>query len=66
MEITGIIKEITDKELVIETAEETLRLPKRLHPGATVGQNIYISCANEPARQAREIVNELLHTDDSE
>lgn len=60
MEILGIVKEITETELVIETSEETIRLPKRLNLGAEVGQSVYVTCASEPARPAREIVNEIL------
>lgn len=65
MELAGVIKEIGEKELVIETPEETLRLPKSVYPGAQVGQSIYINCSNEPARQAREIVNELLSANET-
>jgi hypothetical protein len=61
MEISATIKEIGETELKLETAEqETLHLPKRLFLGATVGQTVYITTANEPGRPAREIVNELL------
>lgn len=65
MEISAVLKEIKGEKAILETPTgETFALPSRLIDGAAVGQTVYVACSKEPARPAREIINELLDSNE--
>ncbi len=61
MEVSAVIKEIKDKQLLLETeVGETFTVPVSLVIKPELGQTLYISCSPEPGKAPRELLNELL------
>lgn len=61
MEVSAVIKEIQDKQIVLETETgETLIVPASLIIKPELGQTVYVSCSFEPGKAPRELLNELL------
>ncbi len=60
MEVSAVIKEIKDKQLLLETeAGETFTVPASLVIKPELGQTLYISCSPEPGKAPRELLNEI-------
>ncbi|MCX6793303.1 MAG: hypothetical protein NTY12_04735 [Candidatus Falkowbacteria bacterium] len=65
MEIKAFVREIDDQELNLETETKTrIIIPKAMLPDAKIDQVVYVSCALEPDKLARETLNELLSNND--
>jgi hypothetical protein len=65
MELKAVVRKITEQELSLETEiGSKIILPKIMLPDAKLDQVVYISCASEPDKAARETLNELLSKHD--
>lgn len=63
MELKATIKEINDQELNLESTDGLkLIIPKIMLPDAKVEQIVYVTCALEPDKAARDTLNELLQS----
>ena len=61
MEIKATITEVLEKEVVLETeTKEIIRLPKSAVSSVEVGAFVYLSIENEPAKNPRDLLNEIL------
>jgi hypothetical protein len=66
MEHKGVITELTETEVVVETAPgEFNRLSKHLFISPQVGQSVYISISDEAAKAPREILNEIIGSNEA-
>lgn len=60
MEVSAVIKEIKDKQIILETETgETFIIPLSLVIKPELGRTLYINCSPEPAQAPRELLNEI-------
>jgi hypothetical protein len=65
MELRAVVRKITEQELNLETETKAeIVIPKIMLPDAKLDQVVYIVCALEPDKAARDTLNELLSKHD--
>jgi len=65
MELKAFVRAITEQELNLETETKSkIIVPKAMLPDAKIDQVVYVSCALESDKAARDTLNELLLSHD--